>query len=173
MTDLTTLDSLYRHMDWADAALWRTALDTDGAPGDDRLCFLLHHIHTVQHAFHCVWTGRTLDLPTQDSFTDLDALCRWGRTRNAALRVHLGTLDTEDLTSVPDVPWTAQVAERLGVPPTPAELGATLLQVALHSLHHRAQASSQLRALGAEPSLTDYIAWVWLDRPDADWPVSL
>ena len=26
-----------------------------------------------------------------------------------------------------------------------------------------------LRELGGEPPLTDFVAWIWLDRPPADW----
>ena len=39
-----------------------------------------------------------------------------------------------------------------------------------HTGHHRAQANSRLRALGAEPPIIDYIAWLWLERPAPAWP---
>jgi uncharacterized damage-inducible protein DinB len=39
----------------------------------------------------------------------------------------------------------------------------------MHSAYHRGQVASQLRELGGEPPLTDFVAWIWLDRPPADW----
>jgi uncharacterized damage-inducible protein DinB len=51
-------------------------------------------------------------------------------------------------------------------------LGETMLQIASHSTHHRAQNNSQLRELGAKPPLVDYIAWLWSGRPDAEWPAA-
>jgi uncharacterized damage-inducible protein DinB len=35
-----------------------------------------------------------------------------------------------------------------------------LMQVAMHSEHHRAQIAMRLRALGGAPPVTDYIIWV-------------
>jgi hypothetical protein len=30
-------------------------------------------------------------------------------------------------------------------------------------------AARRLRELGVEPPLSDFIAWIWMDRPEADW----
>jgi hypothetical protein len=49
-------------------------------------------------------------------------------------------------------------------------LAETILQVASHSTYHRGQVNTRLRQLGAEPPLVDYVAWIWFDRPAADWP---
>ena len=35
-----------------------------------------------------------------------------------------------------------------------------LMQLVMHSQHHRAQCAMRLRALGGSPSTTDYIIWV-------------
>jgi uncharacterized damage-inducible protein DinB len=45
-----------------------------------------------------------------------------------------------------------------------------MLQVALHSVHHRAQVSMRLRELAAAPPQVDYIDWLWRGRPAAEWP---
>jgi uncharacterized damage-inducible protein DinB len=44
-----------------------------------------------------------------------------------------------------------------------------LLQLALHSAHHRGQVAAWLREAGGEPPLTDFIAWVWMRRPAPTW----
>jgi uncharacterized damage-inducible protein DinB len=47
-----------------------------------------------------------------------------------------------------------------------------MFQVTSHSTHHRGQVNARLRALGGEPPLVDYIAWVWFGKPAADWAVA-
>jgi uncharacterized damage-inducible protein DinB len=68
------------------------------------------------------------------------------------------------------LPWMDMVSAQLGrtlVVPTLAE---TLLQVPMHSMHHRGQINARLRELGNEPPLVDFIAWIWLGKPAAEWP---
>ena len=60
--------------------------------------------------------------------------------------------------------------QRLGRKPSGTTVGETGLQVALHSTYHRGQVTARLREVGGEPPLVDYIAWVWLGRPAAEWP---
>ena len=51
-------------------------------------------------------------------------------------------------------------------------MAETCLQVCSHSTYHRGQVNARLREIGAEPPLVDYIAWLWFERPAADWPPS-
>ncbi len=51
----------------------------------------------------------------------------------------------------------------------PATLAETVLQITSHTTYHRGQVNMRLRELGAEPPLTDFIAWIWLGRPEAEW----
>ena len=44
-----------------------------------------------------------------------------------------------------------------------------MLQIPLHSLYHRGQVNARLREVGGEPPTVDYIAWMWLGRPAAEW----
>ena len=71
-----TLHDLFRHMAWADAVIWRAILQA-APPTDDRLHHLLHHIHTVQHAFLPVWNEQPLQLQKAGAFPDSQALARW------------------------------------------------------------------------------------------------
>ena len=66
-------------------------------------------------------------------------------------------------------PWGPMVEAKLGMKCAPTTLRQTLLQVALHSAHHRGQVSARLRELGAEPPPTDFIAWLWLGKPQPEW----
>ena len=47
---------LFDHMEWADALMWDAALKSDVARGDDRLRWLMLHLHGVQRAFLDAWT---------------------------------------------------------------------------------------------------------------------
>jgi uncharacterized damage-inducible protein DinB len=62
------------------------------------------------------------------------------------------------------------VEQRLGRRPEPTTIGETALQVVFHSTYHRGQINARLRTVGVESSLVDYIAWVWLGRPEPEWP---
>jgi len=50
---------LHRHMEWADASVWKAALAHDAAREDVPLRDLLHHVHMVQRTFLCLWTDRS------------------------------------------------------------------------------------------------------------------
>jgi hypothetical protein len=93
----------------------------------------------------------------------------WGRTYYVEAFAHLGTLDNKKVSEPMPVPWAAMVEQRLGHAPETTTIGETVLQVALHSMYHRGQINARLREVGGEPPLVDYIAWVWLGRPEADW----
>ena len=80
----------------------------------------------------------------------------------------MAQLDPETLQRQVHFPWSQQLVERWGVA-QPATLTETILQVALHSTYHRGQVNTRLRELGAEPPLTDFIAWIWMGRPAAEW----
>jgi uncharacterized damage-inducible protein DinB len=67
------------------------------------------------------------------------------------------------------MPWAAQIAERLGRSIGTTTIGEACFQVTSHSTYHRGQVNARLRELGAEPPLVDYIAWLWFDRPAAEW----
>ena len=97
--------SLLAHMEWADAATWKTATGLAGARQDAQIPDRLYHLHSV----------------------------------------HFGSA-------------------------APATLAETILQVAMHTAYHRGQIATRLRELGGEPQITDFIMWIWMRRPEADWP---
>ena len=169
MTDTNMLHDLYRHMEWADALVWSAALEVPEAAGDAKLRELLHHIHVVQHAFFRVWRGEPRDAP-YPTFDDLPSLMRWGRSYYADAAAYLGGLDDGDLARPLPVPWAEMVERSLGRAPETTTLGETAFQVPLHTIYHRGQVNARLRALGGEPPLVDYIAWIWLGRPAPEWP---
>jgi uncharacterized damage-inducible protein DinB len=160
---------LFRHMEWADALVWRTVLGCEAASSDKAVRDRLHHVHLVQRAFLHVWKGVSFEVGEGEAL-DLAALARWARTYHEAVAPHVGALDPASLDRVVVLPWAERLTARVGRAPAPVTEGEMLLQVAAHSTYHRGQVNARLRELGAEPPLCDFIAWVWYDKPPADWP---
>jgi uncharacterized damage-inducible protein DinB len=166
---MKTLTDLYRHMEWADAAVWAAVLASEGGKTDAKLREYLSHLHVVQRAFLRLWRGEPRDAP-YPTFDDAPSLMLWGRTYYGEALAHLGTLSDEQAAKPLPVPWAAMVEQRLGRAPETTTIGETALQVVLHSMYHRGQITARLRGVGGEPPLVDYIAWVWLGRPAPAWP---
>jgi uncharacterized damage-inducible protein DinB len=164
-----TLADLYRHMEWADAAVWTATLACPAATMDAKLRGTLDHVHHVQRAFLRIWRGEPRHTP-YPTFEEASALMTWARSYYGEAHAHLQGLTDEDLAQVLPVPWASMVEAILGRAPAPTTVGETVLQVTLHSLHHRGQATARLREVGGAPPLVDYIAWVWFGRPSAQWP---
>lgn len=166
--NLSDLNDLFRHMEWADASVWRAVLASDAARADTKLRELSYHVHMVQRAFLRVWQGETRFTPFE-TFDEIAPLIEWGRSYYPELYAHVEKWTEDDLSQSLNVPWASRLTKPLGREAANTTLGQTAQQVALHSLYHRGQVNARLRELGGEPPLVDYIAWLWLGRPDADW----
>lgn len=160
---------LIAHMEWADAQVWSTTLQSGPARADDRLRGWLFHIHTVQRAFTSIWNGGMPELASLASFADAPALAIWGREAHVGVRTFLAAADDPVLARTVKLPWAGRAIERPDAVAHPT-LAETVRQVSMHSVHHRGQANARLRELGAEPPLVDYIAWIWRGRPAPPWP---
>jgi uncharacterized damage-inducible protein DinB len=164
------IEHLVKHMEWADAATWNAVLQAPGAAGDAGLLERLHHLHTVQSVYLQIWRGDAIAVTDVGIFPDLPALADWAKSCHARLRVFVQGLDGA-LLSRPIEPWSAEIVKRFGSVP-PVTVVDTVLQVVLHSTYHRGQVATRIRELGGAPPLTDFIAWVWQNRPEPAWPAS-
>jgi uncharacterized damage-inducible protein DinB len=164
-----TLVDLFRHMAWADAAVWSAVAASEGAWADAKLRERLYHLHVVQRAFLRAWRGEPRDAP-YPAFDDVIGLGAWARSGHGELRGHIQSLGDAQIEQPMPIPWADMVAKRLGRPAATTTVADTLLQVAFHSTYHRGQVNTRLREVGGTPPLVDYIAWVWFGRPDAPWP---
>ena len=68
-----------------------------------------------------------------------------------------------------EIPWSKFMERRIGKKVVPATLEETMLQVASHSTYHRGQINTRFRELDGEPAIVDFIVWVWLGKPLANW----
>jgi uncharacterized damage-inducible protein DinB len=169
---LRTLTELYRHMEWADAVLWSAVMRADAARADSKVRATLYHIHLVQHAFLRTWRGEAMETPFP-TFEELSGLMEWAKSFHGRAAGYIAALEAEHLARPMPLAWSAVVEQAIGRPPETTTIGDTVLQVALHSIHHRGQLNIRLRELETEPPLLDYIGWVWYGRPAAEWPAAV
>ena len=164
MTNLEIIKDLFAHMQWADSTVWRVVLESEKALEDQKLRSLLYHLHVVQLAFLKVWRAESFAEPFPQ-FSETSAVHNWSSGYYNDAWAYICGLTDSDLDLPQPLPWPELVAERIGRQPAAATIGQTAMQVAMHSTYHRGQVNAQLRQLGLEPPLVDFITWVWLEKP--------
>jgi uncharacterized damage-inducible protein DinB len=168
--EINLLRQLIRHMEWADAEVWRAVLAHETARRDGRLRELLTHLHLVQRLFLVVWQKQPLDLSRrQPEFATAADLRAWAQTYYADANRFLEAIDESALQTDVSMPWVKSYEAQLGRTFSTPTLGETIFQVTSHSTYHRGQVNARLREVGGAPPLVDYIAWIWFGRPAPDW----
>jgi uncharacterized damage-inducible protein DinB len=165
---MSELQSLMRHMGWADGLIWKAVVSTPALQQDQDVRDRLHHFHATQWAYLQIWRGEVVHIPELSSFADLRSLGRWARGFHHELPEYADALQEDTLSRIVEFPWAERIAERFGTI-NPATLAETILQLAVHSAHHRGQVATRIRERGGEPPTIDFLAWVWMGRPTASW----
>ncbi|HXX64989.1 MAG TPA: DinB family protein [Bacteroidota bacterium] len=156
---------LFDHMTWADAEVHRAIESLPSAYGDKEFRERLHHMHLTQHAF--LWIigrqGDSFRMTTPEDFPSEGDLLLYAKDLHARIGELVRSLSESRLKEAIDVPWFRDPSFNVTVT-------QALLQVVMHSQHHRAQNASRFRALGGKPPTTDLIMWYWKKKPPPDWP---
>jgi len=150
--------------------VWRAVVASPSAAGDEKLRKLLHHVHMVQHSFLTVWNRDEFKYHEISADRDIPSLLDWGRDAHAKMRAQLDRVDENALADELKMPWADRLVAPLGRTAGATTFGETMLQVPMHTLYHRGQVNLRLREVGGEPPLVDFIAWLWLGRPQPVWP---
>lgn len=169
MITLTLARDLFRHMQWADAEVWRALMATPNATSDEKLMKIVRHLHFVQRSFYLMWTRTEIKPEELHAQRDPETLREWARTYYPEADAFIAQTDADSLNDIVLMPWLPHFAEQLGRPLQAPTLADTLVQLPAHSTYHRGQANARLREIGGDPPLVDYIAWVWFGRPEAGW----
>jgi uncharacterized damage-inducible protein DinB len=149
------------HAEWANAVFFHT-WGKSPARDHEELRRRLDHIVMVQDAFLSVLRGQAPTRPQDGappSFTELNSRAQAG---HAGLRGHVATLDEEAVSLTVRIPWFPD-------PPCVITVFEALVQVAMHTQHHRGQCMTRLRDLGGEATNVDWIIWLWKRKPEARW----
>ena len=148
------MQALFAHMAWADTSLLKAVAAHEGAFADAELRKWLHHIVFVQRFFLSLCQQRPFDMERErqvpGAVDEMEQRFQDAHADGAAYTAHLDEPELARTIGFPVPAWKDF---------HPAVRDA-LLQVAMHSEHHRAQVAMRLRALGATPPVTDYIIWV-------------
>jgi uncharacterized damage-inducible protein DinB len=152
---LEMLRSLYRHMAWADSQIL-AAIRPQPAAADPELIHALHHIVGVQRFFLSGFLNRPFDVAEETvpcaTFDELEH--RFHETHEDEL-AFVERLDPTALASAVEIPQ---------IPGLRSTVGEVMMQVVMHSQHHRGQCATRLRTLGGTPPTVDFILWL-KDRP--------
>ena len=168
---LPVIQRLYAHMEWADANVWEATPATAGGTSDDQLLDTLLHLHLTQRVFLQLWNGEAPRARKREEFESAQDLKDWAQEYHGSAKRFIDELSDARLSEVIDIPWAKWFEEKIGRPAAAVTVGESAYQVVAHSMYHRGQANRRLREIGAEPPLVDYIAWLWMDKPEPKWIV--
>ncbi len=152
---------LMAHAEWANAVFFN-AWAKSPARDHEEMRTRLGHIVGVQHAFLSILQGEQPKAPPggpPPTFEDLKARAQ---TSHQRLRSFTATLDLETLSRKIQIPWFPD-------PPCVITVGEALVQVAMHTQHHRGQCMTRLKDFGGQAKNVDWILWLWKQKPEGRW----
>ena len=159
---LEELRDLYAHMAWADAVHWHVVGKHEAAREDDAVRGRIHHIVKVQRAFHSLIRGEAPKFRELSDYGSLDEVHTEVVSFHEEAGGFLESADEARLGAEIEVPWFRDPVCRVSTK-------EAMTQVAMHSQNHRGQNATRFRELGLKPPTTDYIVWLWKDRPKPRW----
>ncbi len=157
----TLLRDLLAHAEWANAILfdiWGKSTARD----NEEMRRRASHIIGVQQGFLSVWHGQTPGGPPGGPPDSFEKLIVRARESHNGLREYGASLTTDTLTDIVTIPWFPD-------PPCTVTIAEAIVQVAMHSQHHRGQCMTRLKDLGGKPQNVDWIIWLWRQKPPAQW----
>jgi uncharacterized damage-inducible protein DinB len=155
------LRKLMAHAEWANAVFFQT-WGKSPARDHEEMRHRVGHIVGVQDGFLSVLRGQPPGTPPTGPPSSYDEL----KTRAAASHTALGefaaVLHTVEMSRIVQIPWFPD-------PPCVITVEEALVQVAMHTQHHRGQCMTRLKDLGGEPKNVDWIIWLWKGKPQGRW----
>jgi uncharacterized damage-inducible protein DinB len=158
---LAFLRDLLAHAEWANAVFFHI-WGTSPARDHEELRQRVGHIIGVQQGFLSILRGEQPSGPPGGPPPTFEALKTRAETCHSALRQFLAALDPETLTRTVRIPWFPE-------PPCVITVAEALVQVAMHTQHHRGQCMTRLKDFGGEPKNVDWIIWLWKQKPEGRW----
>jgi uncharacterized damage-inducible protein DinB len=161
MSDAAFLRDLLGHAEWANAVFFH-AWDKSPARDHEEMRRRVGHILGVQDGFLTVIRGKSPGGPPDGPPPAFEGLKAWAERSHAAWRDFAAALTPQTLAGTVRIPW-------FGEPPCVITVAEALVQVAMHSQHHRGQCMTRLKDFGGEPKNVDWIIWLWKQKPQARW----
>ena len=158
---LAFLRDLMAHAEWANAVFFH-AWGKSPARDHEELRHRVGHIIGVARGFLSVFHGEPPGGPPDGPPSSFDELKTRAETCHAGLRDFTAGLDLDGLARTVRIPWFPD-------PPCVITLAEALVQVAMHTQHHRGQCMTRLKDFGGEPKNVDWIIWLWKQKPQGRW----
>jgi uncharacterized damage-inducible protein DinB len=158
---LALLRDMLAHAEWANAVFFHT-WGKSPCRDHEEMRRRVDHIIGVQQGFLSILRGEGPVWPPDGPPPAFDDLKTRALASHAALRDLAGNLDAEGLSRTVRIPWFPD-------PPCVITVGDALVQVAMHTQHHRGQCMTRLKDLGGEPKNVDWIIWLWKQKPQGRW----
>jgi uncharacterized damage-inducible protein DinB len=152
-------------MAWADDTVWKAVLAAPQSESDTKIGETLHHIHLVQHIFLQAWTSTPFAVRQRAEFPALADIAQWGSDGGRSIVTFVERVGEGELEQPFRMPWASHFEQSAKQPAAIHTLGESVLQVFLHTQHHRGQVCARLREIGGTPPMVDFIAWLWQGRP--------
>ena len=158
---LTFLCELMAHAEWANAVFFQA---WEGSPARDHeeLRQRVGHIIGVQQGFLSILRGETPGRPPAGPPPSFENLKTRAQTCHAGLHEFAAALTPEAASNTVRVPWFPE-------PPCVITIAQAMVQIAMHSQHHRGQCMTRLKDFGGQPQNVDWIIWLWKQKPPAEW----
>jgi uncharacterized damage-inducible protein DinB len=158
---LSILGDLLAHAEWANAVFFH-AWGKSPARDHEEMRRRVDHIVGVQEGFLSILRGETPGGPPEGQPATFDELRNRAMSCHVGLRELLAALDEQGLSRKVRIPWFPD-------PPCVLTVAEALVQVAMHTQHHRGQCMTRLRDHGGEPKNVDWILWLWKQKPQPRW----
>jgi uncharacterized damage-inducible protein DinB len=158
---LAFLRDLMAHAEWANAVFFH-AWDKSPARDHEELRRRLDHLIGVQVGFLHILRGEAPGGPKDGPPRTFDDLKTRAQTCHFGLKEFAASLAPESLSRTVRIPWFPDPACIITV-------SEAMVQVAMHSQHHRGQCMTRLKDFGGEPKDVDWIIWLWKQKPPARW----
>lgn len=158
---LTLLRDLTAHAEWANAVFFH-AWGKSPARDHEEMRRRTDHLVGVQQGFLATLRGEAPGGPPVGPPATFTELKERAMSSHAGLSTFAAGLDDIGMQRTVRIPWFPD-------PPCVITVAQALVQVAMHSQHHRGQLMTRLRDFGGEPKNVDWIIWLWKEKPAGRW----
>ena len=155
------LSDLMAHAEWANAVFFKSWANSPSRDHEE-MRRRVGHIIGVQHGFLSILRGENPGIPPTGAPPSFEEIKNRAMATHAGLRDFTAAIDAAGLSKTVRVPWFPD-------PPCIITIAEALVQVAMHSQHHRGQCMTRLKDFGGQPQNVDWIIWLWKQKPAAPW----
>jgi uncharacterized damage-inducible protein DinB len=152
---------LLGHAEWANAVFFH-AWGKSPAREHEEMRRRVGHVVGIQEGFLAVLRGDAPGRPPDGPPPSFDALRTRAIQSHKNLQSFADSLSPEALARCVQIPWFPEPACIITV-------AEALVQVAMHTQHHRGQLMTRLKDFGGEPRNVDWIIWLWKGKPQGRW----